>query len=440
MKKTFFPLAVAATVLFAVVGCRKNETVIEIPVSIQQGYGPLKFLTGGMPPDNENHPWKETYLKVTGIPEDWTDAKKGDIGLDEWQLAYQSVLQGILSRKELRHMQRMYDRIPDTLNLSKQPLKCKIAFAYGKDADGEIKMVVDANNNLDFSDDVRFSPVRPDINKGIFNDSLALSNLIQVSYERFSGNRIVSDTVGLFIHYNYSSYNMFKCNLAQYLSAEFEGHEFAISSSNFLDLSYFITNLVMIDDSLKNGGKAPKDDMISENEYLTVDGKIYKYRGVNMNRGVMMLEKVYLPKDSIYSTQKSFNAIPFEGSEFRSDTVITLDGYRGKYLLVDFWSVWCGPCIWELPHMKTLYDNLDKSKMEILGIVCDSQPDELKKITDKYGVTWPQIMSDEVNRIGKKYSITGYPSNFIIDPDGVIIAKDLHWKDLEDKINELTAE
>jgi peroxiredoxin len=439
MKQTMIFLPAIAAVLCLIPGC-KQEKAIEIPISIQNGYGPFKLGLGGVAPNSEdgNNPWKKTYLQVTGIPEEWTDAKKGDIDVNIYQTVYQNYLQGNISQERYEELQKAWDWIPDTPNLSKEPLKCKIAFAFGKDAAGETGMVVDANNNLDFSDDALFIPPESNLN-GIFNDSTVANHLIPVTYERLSDNRVVGEDVMLFIAY-VPPYKLWMCNFSQHASATFKGREFAIASGNFTNLSYHQTELVVMNDRLKNGEKASRDDMISENEYLTLDDEVYKYKGVNMNRKVMLLEKMNLPKNQVCSTQTGFKAIPFEGSDFKSKTAITLDNYSGKYLLIDFWAVWCGPCIQELPNLKTMYENLDKSKVEIIGIVCDSSPDALETMIEKHGITWPQILSDETNAIKQKYNVAGYPSTFLIDPAGIIIAKNLRGKELENKINELITE
>jgi peroxiredoxin len=87
-----------------------------------------------------------------------------------------------------------------------------------------------------------------------------------------------------------------------------------------------------------------------------------------------------------------------------------------------------------------MYENLDKSKIDIIGIVAESPSDALEKMIDQYGITWTQILSDETNAIKQKYGIHSYPTTFLIDPEGIIIAKNLRGEALENKINELLAE
>ncbi|MDR3269473.1 MAG: TlpA family protein disulfide reductase [Tannerella sp.] len=436
--KFFFITCVSLGIL-----CCTQKNIIEIPLSVQNGYGPFKAGLGGISPDSENEtdPWGKTRLQVSGIPEHWTDTKKGAIDINIYQTAYQNYLQGNITQDWFDKLQKSWDWTPDTLNLSTIPLKNKVAFAFGIEASGKTQTVVDTNNNLDFSDDPIFIPVETDLMDVFFNrmDSFMQHHSIRVTYERLADNRIVRENVPLFIIHA-SSYNLFMYNFPQHAVAGFKGVELAVNSKNFTDLSYHKTYLVLMDDSLKNGKKADTEHVISENEYLSVKGKIYKYKGVNTNKNVMTLEKTNLPKEQLYSTQIGFRAIPFEGRNFKTKEIITLDTFKGKYVLIDFWAVWCGPCIQEFPNLTALYDHADTSKFEILGIVGDSSPEKLDESMEQFAIKWPQILSDEANTIKEKYGISSYPTTLLINSEGIIIAKNLRGHDLENKINELIAQ
>ncbi|MDR0836266.1 MAG: TlpA family protein disulfide reductase [Tannerella sp.] len=417
-----------------------QQNTIELPVTLKDGYGPFKTVLGGFSPDSEdeNDPWRKTRLNVTGIPEDWTEVKKGGIETNIYQTVYQNYLLGNISQEWYEELQKSWNWIPDTLNLSKQAVKCKIAFAFGKDVKGETKMVVDANNNLDFSDDVIFTPLEPDLNDDTVNrDSLTMKHAITVTYERLSENKIIQESSPLFIVYA-KSYNIWMCNFPKYATAMLEENEIAVCSSNFTNLSYNKANIVLMNDSLKNGGKVERENMLSVDDYLIVKEKIYKYKGINLNKNVLTLETTTVPQDQLYSTQIGFKTLPFKGRNFITKDSISLDGYKGKYLLIDFWAVWCGPCIQELPNLKTLYDKLDKTKIELVSIVGDSPSDGLTKMIEKHDITWPQILSDDTNKITQTYGVHSYPSTLLVNPEGIIVAKDLRGKGLEDKINELT--
>ncbi len=116
-----------------------------------------------------------------------------------------------------------------------------------------------------------------------------------------------------------------------------------------------------------------------------------------------------------------------------------MDSLKGKYVLLDFWSVYCGPCREDLPHLKQFYDKIDKSKFDMIGVVGDSPAQELSKLIEKYSINWPLILSEN-QKIFFKYSIKRYPTTILLDKEGVIISKNLRGKKLEEKILSLIDE
>ncbi len=118
-----------------------------------------------------------------------------------------------------------------------------------------------------------------------------------------------------------------------------------------------------------------------------------------------------------------------------TETHISSESLKGKYVLLDFWSIWCGPCQHEIPNLKKLYDETNREKFEIVGIIGDEPPsNELKDLIKKDSITWPQILSTESNSINQTYGIDGYPTTFLINPKGEIVSKNLRGKELEDKV------
>jgi len=416
-------------------------SLIELPLTAKDGKGPFKSSLGAISPysQDENNLWQKTWLKTTGIPPNWTDVKKGDIETNMYQTVYQNYLLENITRERYEYLQKSWNWIPDTLNLSRKPLKFKIAIAYGKEPSGETKIVVDTNNNRDFSDDVPFIPIEIDLNKKANLDSISNKHEIVVSFERLSGNKIIQQKAQLFIMHT-NNYNTYMCNFPQYASVQLDGEEIAVCSDDYATPSYKSTSIVLIDDSIRSGKKANYDRIIALDEFIKIKGNIYKNKGVNLNRNVLVLEKTNLPQNQLYSTQVGFKTLNFNGQNFKTKSNISLDDYKGKYLLIDFWAVWCGPCIQEMPNLKGLYDKSDKSKIEILGIVGGSSSDALEKAIDKNSITWPQILSDETNKITNKYGINSYPTSLLINPEGIIVAKNLRGKDLENKINELISQ
>ena len=108
--------------------------------------------------------------------------------------------------------------------------------------------------------------------------------------------------------------------------------------------------------------------------------------------------------------------------------------------MLDFWADWCGPCIQEFPHLKELYSKTGRAKFEIIGIAGNSSSNGVKKLIDQHEITWPQLFSDNTNKIVETYGVNSYPTTLLLDTEGIIVAKNLRGKELEEKILSLIKE
>nr|WP_294947318.1 TlpA disulfide reductase family protein [uncultured Mucilaginibacter sp.] len=121
--------------------------------------------------------------------------------------------------------------------------------------------------------------------------------------------------------------------------------------------------------------------------------------------------------------------------------MVSLSSFRGKYVLIDFWASWCGPCREENPNVVRAYAKYKDRNFTIVGISSD-RPGAKKAWLNAIhhdGLTWTQLSDLQYtnSKVPNLYAVKGIPQNFLIDPNGKIIAKNLRGDDLNDKLAEL---
>ncbi len=424
---------------FLSVGCNSQAdesiTLTRLPITFKQGYGPFYPSFGYLSAEHIGDAlWGKTYQPIKGIPKNWSGLMKSRILLDIHQLVYQNFRLGNITPANYQYLQEQWKWTPDTTKLSSKPIKCYIYTVKGFDESrNKWAVMVDTDNDLDFSDE---TALYPDIIKtGTIPDQV--KNAQTIRYEIYQRGSISSAYAPMVIK---MMGDQFLYNFPQYATATFKknnkDYEILISP-NFSRLD-FEGSVITLPSSIVKSGKVDPQKLVEIGENIEIANVIYKNKGIDVFNNWLELDPVDPTTGKEYSLQVGYPFRPLAAKEFSTGKTITISDTKGKYVFIDFWGTWCKGCVEEIPTLKKIYQDIDKDKFEFISIACHDSPQKLKNFIDKEQIRWPQILSDDTNKIADLYGVRGFPTSVLINSQGMIIAKNLPPYILRDKLKELS--
>ncbi|MGS0524402.1 TlpA family protein disulfide reductase [Zobellia nedashkovskayae] len=142
--------------------------------------------------------------------------------------------------------------------------------------------------------------------------------------------------------------------------------------------------------------------------------------------------KVYSEKVKQSATGAKFIDFTFKDNE---DNAIKLSDHlgKGKYVLLEFWASWCGPCRLDIPHLKKVYELYHPEGFEIISVSMDSDKDNWIKAMEQEKMDWLQVSDLKAfdGELSKLYDFEGIPTCLLIDPEGNIVTRNMRgsWMD-----------
>lgn len=187
-------------------------------------------------------------------------------------------------------------------------------------------------------------------------------------------------------------------------------------------------SLILFTDVLRSG-ELKKDEIVAKFNKFDEN-----YKKSSIAKAIKtMIDQIPEELVKVGSKAPEFSAKSPDGKE------ISLKESLGKVTLIDFWASWCGPCRQENPNVVAMYKKYHDKGFNIIGVSLDDDAEKWKQAIAKDGLTWNQISNLQKweEPIAKTYGVQSIPATFLVDANGVVIAKDLRGEQLEAKLKEV---
>jgi thiol-disulfide isomerase/thioredoxin len=169
------------------------------------------------------------------------------------------------------------------------------------------------------------------------------------------------------------------------------------------------------------------DNSLDKEVIKSLYAKIDKESQTEMT--IKFIERDLFPETFVKVNGDVFNfALPD-----RNNKSFTTASLKGKWFLIDFWASWCGPCRAQLPELKRIYDANKSKNFEVVGVSIDEKKDQWIKALDKEQLQWINVIEDKSfkGEVIREYEVNAIPTNFLINPEGKVVEKNISMEALE---------
>lgn len=355
---------------------------------------------------NENNPKGVLYPKLKGIPDSLTNIRKYYYCFDDVQAFFQAYKGGLINKNDcIRYLRK---QVIDTIECTSNYIKTFLIIVSGVSKRGNKYYLIDSNNNYDLSDESVLKAA----------ELISNSQPHKVIFEKYFNGKIQSDSTWIFFN-GIENRDILRIKFCERTIAFFsyDSVKYSITAypSDWTGVKYTDDVVFELTDNVQN-----KKQVFVFNQYAHLGNHFYQVTCSPDGRQIYL--KLNPDAWENGSTQLNMPAISFKTVTLKGDTITFPKDYKRKYVLLDFWATTCAPCVDDIKNCyKNLYKKYGNNRFEIIGIADDPKTNAERFVSTNM-ISWT-IVPDQNRIIQDLYRIKVLPTLFLIDPDGVIIAK-----------------
>lgn len=392
----------------------------------------------------------KAYPTMKHVPTDLMNMQQYYYVIDLPQFVFQNYIAGLYSKAYLERM-LPGNKFPlkDTVRLSRKPLMCYIAAVSGM-RNGELVYMIDEDNDGDFGND----KIRPALS-GTTDENVKVNGAVAVKVTYLNNdNKIIEDKRLVFM--DRGSHQGTEMNFAfpeyNYIRFVYKGSRYLIATTN-----HQRTAITLLRDQ-PQFDLSEKLNAVSIGQYIKIGDDEFTLSNIMNNGNDLVLTGADMSgfgdqKSSLttataskgplkISRQLGYKAPGIKGININPNIKlpgnVDLAKLKGKYVFIDVWGTFCGPCIGEFPYLTEVYTKFDRKDLEFIGLIDDRAPNTTQQIMKQHGLLWPNIQIDAKTSQTEGYKdINAYPTTYLLDREGKIIDIDLRGNALMNKLNSL---
>jgi thiol-disulfide isomerase/thioredoxin len=313
------------------------------------------------------------------------------------------------------------------------PIDGVLTFCLLEDSEGNEFLVFDSNNDEDLTDE-EIHPVEGKDSNTTLTHYPDFSITVHVDIDMFDGSDITTVKLPLYISRIRDSKVPYRFTMqirkmpVGELPIEGQNYTIGIIPAGEVEFDHFDDLWV---DSNSNGFYDENDLIASMHKPFTLGTRVYQVSDIDRTGKNLVIRETELAPLAEGIVAPDFTSHTVDSNEFR------LSELRGKFVLLDFWGTWCGPCLAEIPYLKSTYEQFGGDRFEIVSISVEDELPELKKFISENKMSWTHVAINRDDPLTELYQVAKYPSTFLIAPDGTLLIQDslsLRGKNLPETI------